>query len=239
MNCNELREVINEFIDGDLSRLSFDEARVHVSECDGCRTEVARARKLVDEAASLPREMGLERDLWKGIEGKLELPGAAGGSPDEGRGVAGAAAGALWRAGLAAALVVAMVAAGLIASRLLRTEVPTGDAVPVAAAGPAHEPGVLPTASGRSGMGEAGRAFLEAKQALRLAFREQRGALSQSTVSKVEENLKIIESAVAEIQGALERDPGNRQLERMLVAAQQREVALLRKVTQTAVLQQR
>jgi hypothetical protein len=132
-------------------------------------------------------------------------------------------------------MIAVLIGAGLMAVTLLRgPEIPPGEPAEGAVAPVAG----LPAPEGGS-MDRAERVFLEAKQALKAAFNQQRGSLSPETIKRVDENLRIIGAAVDEIHLALDKDPGNRQLRRMLVAAQQREVALLRKVTQTAVMQQR
>lgn len=244
MNCAEFRPLVDELIDGALSRRSHEEARRHAGTCPSCREMLEGTRRLVEAAAELPVEVEPSRDLWEGVEaGIRSSPGGAAGAQDQplfvravdekGERRTGRTA---WHAGLAAALVLVVAGAGLVASLMLR---------PAAVDRPGEtrmnaEAPVRATGAGRGeGLDEASRAFLEAKRALRAAFDRQQGALSPRTVRKVEENLKIIEEAVAEIQAELGKDPGNPQLERMLVAAQQREVALLRKVTKTAVLHQR
>ena len=50
----------------------------------------------------------------------------------------------------------------------------------------------------------------------------------------VERNMAIIETAVAEIRGALDADPTNRELNRMLLAVQQRELDFLQRATALA-----
>jgi hypothetical protein len=58
---------------------------------------------------------------------------------------------------------------------------------------------------------------LEAEDMTQEAFGRQRDALSPETAPKVDENLMVIEDAVSQIQAELGKDPGNRELERMLV----------------------
>jgi CheY-like chemotaxis protein len=48
----------------------------------------------------------------------------------------------------------------------------------------------------------------------------------------VEENLKIIDRAVGEVQAALARDPGNRELPALLMTAYRQEIDLLQRVVQ-------
>jgi hypothetical protein len=231
VNCNDFRLLMNEFVDGDLPRLSQDEARVHLSECASCRDETDRIRYLVSAASSLPGEMEPPRGLWEGIESRLD---ASGNTRPQGERLRAATSPSLQFA-LAAAMIAVLIGAGLMAVTLLRgPEIPPGEPAEGAVAPVTG----LPAPEGGS-MDRAERVFLEAKQALKEAFNQQRGSLSPETIKRVDENLRIIGAAVNEIHLALDQDPGNRQLKRMLVAAQQREVALLRKVTQTAAMQQR
>lgn len=135
---------------------------------------------------------------------------------------------------LAAAMVVILVGGAVAAAVLFRRPAP-----------PALDPGagaVAPIARDLAPapvpLDEAGRALLEAKHSLEAAFREQSSSLSPGTVRQVEENIRIIEAAIAEIQQALANDPGNPQLRKLLITARQREIAVLTQVTRTAASRQ-
>ncbi len=225
MNCADLLTLIDDYVDGELPRSSRGEARAHLAECASCRAEEARVRELAGAAASLPEEMPLPRDLWARIDARLR----------EGEAGAPRVPSALphgRQAALAAAMVVVLVGGAVAAALLFRQGAPrslppgAGSVVP-AAGGDAVVP-----------LDEAGQALLEAKQSLEEAFSQKRGSLSPRTVRQVEENIQIIEAAVAEIQAALEKDPGNPQLRKLLITARQREVAVLTKVTRTAAARQ-
>lgn len=56
MDCNELVELVTEFLDGALD--ADDERRVvdHLADCDGCTTYVAQFRTTIDTLGRLPAE---------------------------------------------------------------------------------------------------------------------------------------------------------------------------------------
>ncbi len=227
MNCADLLKLIDDYVDGELPRSSRSEARAHLVECASCRAEEARVRALTGAAAALPEELPLPRDLWARIDARLR-EGEAGAPPvpsalPRGR-----------HAALAAAMIVVLVGGAVAAALLFRQPAPP--------AIPAGAEAVAPAAGGDSPaavpLDEAGKALLEAKQSLKEAFSQQSGSLSPGTVRQVEENIQIIEAAVAEIQAALAKDPGNPQLRKLLITARQREVAVLTKVTRTAAARQ-
>jgi hypothetical protein len=167
---------------------------------------------VLTEARALPVSVDPPGDLWPAIERRL-APRGAGRTrrPD-------------WRA-LAAAAVLALgfVAAGLV----LRRDGTTGGARPVAAVDPA--PATAPVAPARFDAAE--EALLATKRQLREALARRRSDLSPSTAAAVDRNLELIERAIDEIRVALEEDPTNPRLNRMLLATHQREVALLQRVT--------
>lgn len=63
---------------------------------------------------------------------------------------------------------------------------------------------------------------------LRAAVHARRGELDPETLAVVEENLRIIDAAVAETRAALDADPTNGRLRRSLVAVGEQRIALLR-----------
>jgi hypothetical protein len=79
---------------------------------------------------------------------------------------------------------------------------------------------------------QAQSAFEGARSQLLAALEARKGSLSPQTLAVVEENLKIIDRAVGEMQAALARDPGNRELPALLVTAYRQEIDLLRRVVQ-------
>jgi hypothetical protein len=62
------------------------------------------------------------------------------------------------------------------------------------------------------------------------ALEERRDSLSPETLASVRKNMEVIDSALAEVRAALQRDPGNSELTRMLVATHRKKVDTLRRV---------
>ena len=76
--------------------------------------------------------------------------------------------------------------------------------------------------------------YIKAKQDLLDQLYAESATLPASAIATVEENLRIIDSAVAEIRVALADDPENPQLERMLVATYKSQVDLLQQAVYLA-----
>jgi anti-sigma factor RsiW len=237
MNCREVLELLDDYVDGDLHASRASQVRRHVEECSACREEERALRRLLEKAASLPASVEPSGDVWERIAFRLGRFDRSGSAPGAARRVT-----APWwsrRMSLAAAVLLVAVAAGLMLARVGRApaiEAPVPQAA-VVPSGPEREPvaaSITPV-----GVQIADEAFLEARQKLMAALDERKEVLSPETVRTVQQNLKLIEGAVDEIQSALSKDPGNSRLNRMLVATRQREVALLRQVTQTAALRSR
>ncbi|MBI3450801.1 MAG: hypothetical protein HY049_18040 [Acidobacteria bacterium] len=225
MTCDQARDLFDD----------PDAARAHLQSCAACREEEAHARALKSAAAELPESIEPPAELWRKIEAGLEprvvrFPRRE--RPPVRR----------LRLAAAAAAVVAILGAGYVAIVVGRpggskpaVPPPAGSETPefVPAAGATSSPTSVPS------LGGADIAFIEARQQLRAALYERRKSLSPETVRTVDNNLRLIEGAIEEIRTAVARDPGNRQLQKMLISTRQREVALLQHVTQTADLRTR
>ncbi|HET6362965.1 MAG TPA: hypothetical protein VFH11_13050, partial [Gemmatimonadota bacterium] len=74
--------------------------------------------------------------------------------------------------------------------------------------------------------------FLAASQELLAGLEAQ--DLSPETMEIVRRNLEVIDAAIAELEAALERDPGNGELTRMLLATYQRKIDLLEQAARSA-----
>jgi hypothetical protein len=235
MKCEEVRGRIDALVDGELSAAEAIRAREHIEGCASCRAQEHRLRALLAEASGLPEEIQPPRDLWGGISEEI-APRRA---PARSRRVPLFATGWSWQGSLAAAAIL-VVAGGAAVLALLSARGParTGAALPV---GPtSFDAGVAPAGGGDSSvLMPADLAFIDAKQRILAALDERKDVLSPETVAAIQENLLLIESAVGEIHAALDKDPGNRALQKMLVSARRREVAVLRQVTQTAAMRER
>ena len=74
------------------------------------------------------------------------------------------------------------------------------------------------------------RPYTEQLAALLTEYQRAKATLTPETQTVVERNLVVIDRAVAEARAALRRDPANRTLEALLLAAYQRKIELLQQV---------
>ncbi len=99
--------------------------------------------------------------------------------------------------------------------------------------GESSEPRPLLDAVGDA-LGALGRSeadFLAARDELLAALESRRHELSPATLTTVESNLGVIDGAIVDLARALERDPDNPRLARLLAAACRKELELLRQAT--------
>jgi hypothetical protein len=171
----------------------------HLRDCAGCGARLAAFETLEASVRALPHDVTPPADLWPGIRARI------GGAP--------ASVVARHRpsrvsprrlAALAASL--CLVAAGTLAVMHFR---PASDPPTVATPLPA-EPS-------------------DAVEAQLLSdLQLQRGRLRPATAAEVDANLRILDSAITEIKGALEREPGSQILRDLLAASRERKADLLR-----------
>jgi len=215
--CEETRERLDAYLDGTLEMEERRSAARHLEGCGECRQEMALAERLRHAVADLPRSIEPPRDLWPSIEGRLARPLAGVGDlrarrtryPDWTR----------WTFLAAAAVVV--IGVGLA--------VRVWDRGPGQPSGPGADLGAHGVVR-RAGVAHiAGIDDLEtARASLHRALDARRDQLSPATRAVVDRNLAIIDKAAADIASAIAKDPGNRELNRLLVVAYQQEVELLR-----------
>jgi len=162
---------------------------------------------------ALPRSVEPERDLWPAIEARL----------DSRDGHAGRRW--LWPA---AAAVLLVVGSSLITATLLRDDEPL-----VARRAPADGP--VSYAAAAFGPGQAlDPAYDTARRDLSRTLSARIGRLPPDARRQVEKNLAEIRRAGAEINAALELNPGDPLLEELLLNAYQDELAVLASVNQLA-----
>ena len=214
MRCQEVRERLDDFVDGHLAPDDVADLKRHLAGCEGCREEERELRDLLSRASSLKAEAAPARDLWPGIRERIERRGVAA--------VFNADSWSSWRTGVALAATVLIVA--VIATMFYRM----GQG---SATGSAPSPMQPITVSDReTSSGLVKDEFDEARLELRGWLEHNRESLPPETLQNVEENLKIIDDSVAEIQVALDQSPASPGLNRMLLAAYRREVELLQRV---------
>jgi hypothetical protein len=227
MNCREVQKVLHDYVDSELTPEVETEVDRHLGACEVCEEHERRLRALVDEASSLPEWVEPPRDLWPGIEQRLDEADRPIPFPARRSTVP------VWGYGLLAASLLIAIVAGVYINR--------GSGEP----GPVAEQG-MPSPEGRK-VEEAGwqperptdvlaieEAIIKNKQELREALDARRDSLDPEAAATVDKNLKLIEDAIAEIHVALDKEPSNAELNRMLMAAHQRELYLLQRAMRLA-----
>jgi len=215
MTCEHVTERLDDYLDGELAEDAFQEVELHLASCPACREEERSLRAVVERAAVLPRHQDPPRDLWPEIAEEIAsrrrftMVSAVAARPA-----------ARWTAGLAAAATVVL--AVWMVSRETRPEREI--------AGPAPQGSVQPIAAGRDGFAEAERDYQRATAELMAALGARRASLSPQTTATIDENLRVIDVALAEIRAALQSDPSSPRLGRLLASTHEKKIETLRRV---------
>ena len=207
MSDHVREETLNEFIDGTLEAREALEVEEHLEGCSRCAEELARLRALVSAAAALPRDVQPPRDLWPGLS--VQLADETGWQPatpsPELRGRTGFSPG--W---LAAAAALALAVGLTITYAPWRPSPAAGRP-----AAPAPD------------LREAEEQFALATQQLFAALEKADGSASPEIRALLREHLRLVDQAIAETIAALEKDPQNAHLGRMLTTMYARKMDLL------------
>jgi anti-sigma factor RsiW len=208
MTCDEARDRMDDYVDGTLDEAAFQEMELHVASCAECRTEERALRALLAHAAALPAERMPSRDLWAGIEARLDDARPAWRRPW---------ALAAWGAGLAAA-------AGVVLALSAALHGPGGPR-------PATDPSLAPAAlRSDDPVADAEREYARAASDLMSALERQRDRLPPETFASVQKDLRSIDAALQEVRRALATDPANTGLNHLLASTHQRKVEVLQQV---------
>jgi hypothetical protein len=216
MKCDEIRNRLDDFVDGALAVTEARAVTEHLQGCVSCRAEVAALRRLLADARVLPGGIEPARDLWPAIEQEI-------GAGNLRRGRFGA-----WPARVpgghrllaAAAVLVAVI--GTAVGLLVLRETGGGPALPGTVDG-----GTVGLALAPAAAQDPAAEFARARAELRAALEARRAELSPATAAVIDRNLAVIERAAAEIETAMADDPGNQHLRGLLLAVYRQEIELL------------
>lgn len=227
-------ERLNDYVDGLLSAPEAREVERALAASAEARATVEFLRSLRARTEQLPDAIEPSRDLWPGIAEQMVVAPLAsiGPVPERATRVVSDEAtayptwwpsfdGFQWAALAVAATLLMVVSSGLTAWMM---------AVPDSA-NVAGAPAVAVSTAGSEGEGirpaEAARA-LEIEQLMRVLY-ENRDILDPDTVSTIETNLRVIDRAIDRVREALEEDPSNPGLARMLTSNYRHKVQLLQR----------
>ena len=215
MTCQQMDERLDDYVDGALDGAAARDVEQHLASCADCRAAERATRRLLAHAAALPRSVAPPGDLWPGIDRRIARRGLADllgwRQP--------------WLLASAAAVVLAVLAG--VAWRGAPEGV-RAVAIP-SAAGPSLAP-VSAAPVPEPALAEAEREYEAAAKALLAVLEQHRGRMAAADLARVEDNVAVIDRAVAEVRAALAKDPVNPELNRMLVATHRKKVDVLRRV---------
>ena len=213
MTCGEVLDLIDDYVDGLLSGADLHEVELHVAGCAACREEEKALRAFLGRAAALPRERPPARDLWPGIAARLDEARSGAATP--------------WgraRRFLSRPLVLAAAATVVLALASVLVQRPSGDGAGPGSTGLAEPVAVKETPAP---VLAAETDYIRATGQLMSALGARRESLSPETAKAVDENLKTIDDALRQIREALDKDPGNRQLTKLLASTHQKKLDFL------------
>ena len=242
--CDLMCERLAAYIEGDLPPAERAEADRHLAECAACAKALAELRAIADDAAQLPM-LTPSRDLWAGIEARIATPVTR---LDAVRASVRRAPRRHWQFALAASALIAVSAgttylittkssaAGTQPVSVATSVAPRSDSQTAVAPAPATAQQTAPVSSSNVSLASrkknvsATRVYDREIAMLDSVVHTRRGSLDPKTVQIIEQNLRIIDSAIAESRAALARDPKSPLLTNRLDNVLGSKVELLRTV---------
>jgi len=213
---------LSDYLDDELSAAERASVEAHLAECAECARTLASLRRIAAEASSLPPRPP-ENDLWSGIAARTVQRRRVSFTIPQ------LAAASLLLAALSGGAVVLVLGSNgrsQTAQDQAGTATPADDSPPV----PGSVSAQLGSDTGLANVVNVADAqYDEAVAELERALEDGRGRLDATTISVVEQNLSIIDLAIAEARGALMSDPSNGFLSGHLVEARRRKLDLLRR----------
>lgn len=244
---------VNEALDGVLAASEMDEIERHVGRCATCRDEYARLSEIVQAVRALPRTSTPPEHAWDNIASRIAAPDFERDSADEtpvielgrartelgrarterereGRGGGGreGTTGQRIGAGIYLSLTQLAAAAAIVAvvsATLVWVGMNGGSAVPASIASTQPASG---GAAARAVSLETGR-YAEAVTALEAIIEEGRGVLDPQTLFTIEESLRAVDEAIADVEQALGDDPNSALLLRLLANQQRTKLGVLQR----------
>jgi anti-sigma factor RsiW len=207
--CKQTIDRIDDYVDGVLDPGAVADVERHLGSCADCRDQAAALRRLIERADALDRAVEPERDLWPSIRSRIVAQNGADRTVRY-RNWA-------WLATAAAAVL----AVALLVSLARRPEPASFVA----------ESGSSSASSSEIALAAFERAEVdfERSRAQLLARVEERiDELDPETVRLVRDNLEVMDRAAREIREALDSDPSNTGLRKLLMTSYRKRLDLLR-----------
>ena len=214
MKCERVQARLDDYVGGYLEAAEAQAVERHMETCTSCRESLDDLQRLLQQAQQLSPGLAPQRDLWPGILGRLESSEVSVSPRVSHRWLA-------WAAVLALAV--------LAIPLLLRQRAP--EPTQQATAAPDESVVVDDVMLAKSELARSEDRVLLTRRDLVEAIELRRDLLGPETSKSVEDSLRVLDRAVAELRLALEEDPYNRRLRLLLAAKYQHEVRLLQRVS--------
>lgn len=216
LTCDDAQALMPDLLDGTLGDIMHAPYQAHVAQCAACRALAVDLAKIRAAAAALPT-FSPSRDLWSGIEARIDIPVVS---------LAARPRGAVRRwstrqVAAAAAILIAATAGGTwMAATRPATTLPSSVAVTAASAARTELVSVADQKGIATYVGEIGK--------LQDILQTRRNDLDSATIAVLEKNLKLIDQAISESKAALAADPASTFLAGRLNHAYDTKLELLR-----------
>lgn len=231
MTHEEILELLDDYVGGELAPRQERDVRRHLMQCDDCRAEETALRVLLDEAAALPEEIAPPRDLWQDIAPRLQARAATVPQTErveEVRTIGPRPVRPLPWWMLAAASIALVVVTSLVTMRF-SGGAPQGSPATLATQTAEPPARITNPPTALASFAPAEQEYEKAIADLQTVLRTQRGQLAPQTVQALEANLRIIDQAIRESREALARDPNSPELAKMLTDAYDTKLSVLRR----------
>ena len=213
---------LNDWLDGELDAVAAAAVAAHLESCASCRAEAEEMRRLLRAATALDDSIEPRRDLWTGIEARID----AAGTVDIGAWRA-RKRDSLWahRYELAAAATLLVMLASTGTFLLVRQPTERAPVAAVEQTPPAMTPVGLASVPGQAD-------YTAAIQELDAILRNRETRMDPQTAEVVRRNMAIIDQAIREAKAALAADPANADLNQAVSAAYKTKINLLRRAVE-------
>ena len=219
MTHQVIRQLLDDYVTGDLSAEARGPVADHIATCEICRSEVADLEAISSRAAALPKSIEPPDDAWLGIRAAIERDKVA---------VASRYDTASRRRPYAIAAAVLLAAAISSLGTALYLNARNDDQTRVAAEGSV----VGVNAATLAAFTVEENTYLRNVAVLQDMLDQQEGSLAPETVAQLKSSLRTIDEAILEARNALARDPANKTLIEMLSGNYRQKVDLLRRTTE-------
>jgi anti-sigma factor RsiW len=218
MNANShlTEEERHLLVDGTLGAERTRELEAHLADCDACATDVSRLRNIMKRYQDASKPETAVDELWPSIRSRIEQDKVV---P---LGAAPPVAHRRWLTVRHAVAIVALAAAAMLTIVLVR---------------PSRRIPVEPTTAEVSDtsalrlVADSVKSYEDEARVLLNRLEVQRAMLRPDAAASIDRDLKVIDSAIAELQEAIRNDPRNAALRHLLAASYRQKIDLLKRAS--------